>query len=429
MPANGWVTGVGMYMAKGSAGQRPARHVVYKGNTLAYESANITIPSTSYTLVEATLPSAVGILAGANVRFGMWSAYDGAFNSNIYSSVQQISDRPSTVRYVLREKTTGAPTAAPAGFTDYASVDNFTTYAVRGYLDYTANATPTKGTWKTPAASGTGQPTTVTLEGYMPHPAADSAYDSSASFDLQVYVLATGVMAINQNYATTQDERDDGYFSRAFALTNGVEYGAKFRHFDQLGVTSAWSDEVTFTVATAPNPPESLTPSGKVDVMSGFNYTGLYTHQVGTTANAAQVRVYNAAGTTLLYDSGTVAVSVASGGTITVPEFHADLTPGTTYRFEMRARDTANIWGNYSELQTFNANAAPNVPTNLAPADEQYTPTLTLTASVSDPDGDAITAAQAQLLTDANVATAGSPYTGVISGTAPNQVATFTIPS
>jgi hypothetical protein len=327
-----------------------------------------------------------------------------------------------------------APSTGPA--TPLSWTGTQYNYRPAATITYTANATPSQGTWKTPASPGGAVTATTTLEGYLPHPADDSAYDYSTSYDLQVYEAANPAnIAINANYTTTSGEKTQGYFARSVTLTNGMTYAAKFRHYDRFNVASVWSAETTFTVGVAQDAPTPTAPLGKLNVLTGYNYTATHDPDATLNADRAHVEVYNSTGLTLLYTTETpspggyvLSPEVAAGGTVTVPEFHADLAADTDYRWRMRVRDTDDVWTGWSGLQTINTNAAPTAPTNLAPAGDLYSPSLVLTANVTDPDGDTITGAQAVVETEAGVATAGSPYAMTISGTAPNQVATVTIP-
>jgi hypothetical protein len=419
----GWATGItGHWRGNGSTDK--GRLILYKNGTRVYFSASdVTLPNVATPQAATQTFSAIKMASGDRMEFGVV-----VFRASAACKYGFSNAANHKYQIVSLASITDAPASQSYSF-------SFNSSGPAGGVTYTPNATPDQGTFKTPAVSGAQVATTFDLEGYTPHPAADSAYDYSESYDLQVYeALNPTVFLINNNTATTPTERTNGYFTRSVTLTPGVLYEAKFRHKDSHGVYSPWSATTQFINGDAPNAPTPLGPTGKQNTFSGYNYTATYSHSDGTAANAAQVEVYNSTGTTLLYDSGTYALSVADGGTLTVPEFHADLTAGTTYRWRMRARDTASVWGPYSSAtpQTgtpFSANAAPVAPSSMNPTADAYTPTLVLTAVVSDPDGDTITAAQAQLETEAGVATSGSPYAGVVTGTAPNQVATFTIPS
>jgi hypothetical protein len=295
-----------------------------------------------------------------------------------------------------------------------------------------ANNAPSVGAFLSPASGGVTS-TSPTIQGTLTAPVADEALgDYVQSYDLQVYPTAAPTsFAVNSNYATTSAERTAGNFTRVVAgLTAGTAYTARYRQRDSMGVWGDWAS-VSFTATAGPNAPTSLTPSGKLNQLSGHDYTALYTHPATVAGDRVQVQIYNGAATALLYDSGEVVQAVSDNTTITVPEFHADLAVGTSYNVRVRARSTVggvSSWGPYSTFQSFYVNSPPTAA-SLAPSGDAYTPTLTLTASVTDANGDAVTAAEAELLTDADVATSGSPYTGVLSGTAPNQLATFTIPS
>jgi hypothetical protein len=292
------------------------------------------------------------------------------------------------------------------------------------------NNPPDPGAWRTPA-EGAVTSTQVLLTGYIGNPPSDVAFgDYTANYDLQVWRPDTGAFVVNGNFNLIDFDRTNGYFQKLVSgLIAGVAYAAKYRSRDSRGLYGLWSPTLNFTAAGGPNPPEPLGPSGKLDDLSGFDYTALYDHPSGVAADRVRVRVYNSLGTSLLYDSGEVVQAVADGGTITVPEWHADLPHSTGFRVEFAARSTVggvSTWSQYSAKLPFNTNAPP-VATDLEPSDDAFTPTLTLTARVTDPDGDPVTSAEAELRTAAGVLV--DTYAGVITGTAPEQVATFTVPS
>lgn len=164
-------------------------------------------------------------------------------------------------------------------------------------------------------------------------------------------------------------------------------------------------------------PPVLTSPSGKLNAISGYSYSGIYSHPASIAANAIHIQVYNAAGTELLYDSGTIAKTIAHGASWSEPEWHGDLAWGTHYSWRAQVRDANNSWGPWSSLKAFHTNAPPYSPTNLTPGQNATVGLVTLRCSVSDPDGDTITAVEAELFdVTEDEAVAGYPANMVVSG-------------
>ena len=291
---------------------------------------------------------------------------------------------------------------------------------LNAYVDYIEQEAPLTPTWRTPSANGTTVDQIPTLEGNLLQ-GGDASVDTIDEFQLQVYVLSTGVTVLDTTYATTSTERANGYFTRSIAgLSGAVTYGAKFRTKDSWGDWSAsFSAERTFTTVQGPNAPTPIGPTGKLNAINTFNYQATHSHPTPLNANAVQVLVTNNGGS-VLYDSGTVTgYNVANGGTLTLAEFHADLAWGTNYKWQMRVRDTANNWGSYTALQPFHTDAAPTAPTNLAPANNLITSSDVFTCNVSDPNGDPVTLAQIEVA----LVSTGALVTGYPAAMTVNAVA------
>src|SRR5215207_3325441 len=295
------------------------------------------------------------------------------------------------------------------------------------YVDYVANVAPLQPTWLSPA-QGASVALTPTWQVNLLQ-GADAALDTIDNVQLQIRRADNDTVVYDQILATTGTERTNGYLSRApVTLSPSTAYLAKARTRDSWGSWSTnWSIDLGVTTVAAPQATPTA-PVGKINAISGYNYTAAYTHLGSLNADRAQVLVKNASGVTL-YDSGEVTLSptVAPGATVTVPEWHTDLLWATSYQWQIRLRDTATSWGGYSTLAAFNTNAPPSAPTNLSPANNKTTPLRDFSATVSDPDGDAITAAQINLVdvTSGNVVVSGYPKAMTVSG----STATFSAPS
>lgn len=297
-----------------------------------------------------------------------------------------------------RTQTSSSNTAA-----DPLNGDAFQGYPLSLYVDYVANAAPSTPTQVAPVNNATGVSITPTFQGTNVHPASDDSYDSTDLVNLQIRRVSDNVVVSDTNF-TPSNTNPGGTWSKTSpaTLTGGISYEWRIRHSDSFGLWSSFSGWRTFTTLQGPSAPTAVAPLGKINAINTFNYQYQYAHPTPLNANAIQILVKNATGTTTLYDSGTVAVSTTNGGTATVAEWHADLGWGTGYTHQARFRDTGNTWGPYSERVSFQTDAAPNPPTNLAPTGGVSTGTTTLTCNLSDPDGDAVTLAQVEIV---NVAT------------------------
>jgi len=414
MPVNGWITEVHVH-ANGSGATVNRRLGLWdKDRARIYNGPVVSMGSGANWRTDAGL--SVRVAGGQDLWIGIYGAGD--------FQVRVRDDFPN------EKREQGGQSGIPPTLAGTVEPDR-----VACYCDYVANFAPSVGTWRPEAPSGIISSANPTFAGNTPHPAGDSAYDHTSEVHLQVWRASDGAMVYDSLFATTTSERDQGYFSRSassLGLTLGAAttYRAKFRHRDSWGVYPAsFSSEIEFTTSDIPAPPSLTSPSGKINAISGHNYVFLYTHPNGLAANAKQIQVWNSTGSSLLFDSGTLAISpaAASGETISTPEFHADLAWGTAYKWRARARDTSNNWSQYSPFKDFNTNAAPNAPTPLSPIDNKTTLSRAFSAAATDPDGDAITAAEIEIVNvDTGAVVAGYPAAMTVSG---GQSLAYTAPA
>lgn len=411
MPTDGWITDISIHICAANSGDTANyRLAVYEAASREFISP---VAGASFNGGSPQAKSAscdLRVNSGHTLRWGIGIQSTPAFIS--FSNVGS-----HNVNY----NETGTPPSP------WSSDGTFSGSALRGTLTYLANVAPTTPTWRTPSSNGATVAQTPTLEGNL-NQGADAAYDTIEEYNLQVYVLSTGITVLDTTFATTSAERAQGYFSRSISgLTGGTTYGARFRTKDSWGVWSAsFSAERTFTTVQGPNEPTPVSPLGKINAISGTPYVATHSHPGGLSANAAQVIVTNSTGSQL-YDSGTVVVSVAPGANVSVAEWHADLSWGTGYQWKMRVRDTSNNWGPYTTLQSFQTDAAPNMPVGLSPANNQVTSSAVFGATATDPDGDPISLAQIEIaLVSTGATVSGYPAsmtvnaaTGALSYTAP----------
>lgn len=393
-----------------------------QSNALAAQSPILTVANDAMRFYEFAPSAPFAVPAETQVWVGPWSD---ASSGTAYGKIgRNLSDG------VLALFASRAPTELPtslaippvAGF--YNTGDLISVYA-----DYVANAAPLEGSWSSPGTSTGLAPVTPTFAGTTPHPAADSAYDHTTEVHLQIWRTDTGAMVHDDLFQTTAEERASDTFSRApVNLVGSVTYKARFRHRDRVGVYSPWSSEITFTTVAGPNPPSPISPSGKINRLGGYEYTALYSHPDGISANAIQVQVTNPTGTTVLHDSGVVLANVSNNTVFSIAEFHPDLAWASGYGFRTRARDAAGGWSEYGVVKQFNTDAPPDAPTDLSPADNKTTASRSFTAAVSDPDGDPAKAAQIEIV-DAEAGTVVPGYPAQMGVAQGGRSVSYTAPA
>ncbi len=258
----------------------------------------------------------------------------------------------------------------------------------------------TAPTWRIPPSpTGSNQPQTPTFSGTTAAFAASGTASPVASVHLLCTRTSDGVVVYDAIFDLTATEKSQGYFSRAPVTLDGNRiHTARFRNKNELGEWTPFSSVLTFTTAAGPNAPTLSSPSGKINSISGYNYQGTYNHSGGLSSNAIEVEVWDSKGLSRLYASGTTAMTVAPGMAFSLAEFHTDLAWATKYSWRARFRDTSNNWGAWATRKSFNTNANPSIPTGLTPAQDQVVTMRDFSATVSDPDGDPVTAAEMELV-------------------------------
>lgn len=115
---------------------------------------------------------------------------------------------------------------------------------------------------------------------------------------------------------------------------------------------SAAELEIVYTVNAAPNAPTGLDPSND-DVVSSLTpvlSASFSDPDAGDTMSGYQIQVYEDDGTTLLWDSGTIASTVTSfSRTYAGPA----LDYNTFYKWRARTKDAGGLWGPYASLARF----------------------------------------------------------------------------
>ncbi len=261
-----------------------------------------------------------------------------------------------------------------------------------------ANSAPSTPNFREP--SGSVLSTTPTFRARF-NDANRNRGDYLNQYRIQVRRVSDGSSFWNATFDATSDERTpeaDGYMymGRAYSgttLVRGTAYEWRVQMSDHFGAWSPWSSWLEFTPTALGTVTLKGTPTGKIETNTP-DFQGRWTHQTGTTMKRVKVRIWNAAGTTVLqngadFDIADVASSAAPGTLFTLPWANAGLNPlawGTGYQYEVRGYDGTQ-WSPWSGKRSFKTNAAPTVPSSLSPSGEVATSSYpTLSARFSDAD-------------------------------------------
>lgn len=154
--------------------------------------------------------------------------------------------------------------------------------------------------------------------------------DLQSAFDLQ-----WGTNGVNWN-TISQVTNNNYYDLPANTLPVGTIYW-KIRTYDQYGLVSPYSSQVTITVATPSDAPIILQPSGTVSISKPI------VQWSSTSQIAYQIIVLNSQGGTH-WDTGEV---ITSNKAVTLG---VDLINLNDYTIKVRVKDNNSLWSNYSSL-------------------------------------------------------------------------------
>jgi hypothetical protein len=175
-----------------------------------------------------------------------------------------------------------------------------------------------------------------------------------------------GFLFVNSN----ETNEDDGleFYSR--------EKGTGFRPYL----------EIDYTDNTAPNAPTSLDPTGDevVEVLTPILSGTFSDPNVGDAMSGYQIQVYEDDGTTLVWDTGTIA---KVGTSFSKQYAGTTLIYGDFYKWKARTKDSSSAWGPYSSLQRFQVvdDTPPAAIDGLSATAGDASITLDWTASELDP--------------------------------------------
>ncbi len=288
------------------------------------------------------------------------------------------------------DRNAGLPQPPPNPFGSYVS-------STQGHVtiwgDATANTAPATPTGLSP--SGTINDTVPTFAATFDD-AQEALGDYLNQYRIQVRRQSDGVSFWDTTITASSSERTADALSKVYGgttLVRGTTYEWRCQMSDHFGAWSAWTAWTAFTPANLGFVTLDAAPTGKIEDDTP-DFQGRWTHQAAAAMTRVQVRLWNGTGSTVLqtgadYDIADVASSASPGTLFTVPWANTGLTTlawGTSYQYDIRGYDGTQ-WSDWSAKRTFNTNAAPSIPANLAPANSAVSSTLPkLTCTATDVD-------------------------------------------
>lgn len=399
VPDNGWITGMGVH-AGGYGGTARSRLCIWDGNgNLEYQSSVETWGSTRAWRDRAGLGLRATKDADAKIGFYRDKTDATQFSTN------HGPDNDVKVSTFLPDSYGSAP-----------NVGSFERYApdlLAAYFDILYNVAPSVGAWSspTPANNATDADTGQILSGTMPHNGGDGAFDFTETVQVLVRRESNGALLANSSFEPTGAERTAGKWSRKIVdLPPGAWVTAEFRHRDSWGVWSGYSALRRFMANSGPSAPVLTSPAAKVNVLP-FTIAGDYFSQTGVASEGVQIEVWNEAKTIMLVSSTWSGIPVTpwsrSSAGVMFGSFVFEY--GKVYNVRARVRDTSLVAGPFSAYVKTTINSKPSIPSSLVPQGGKATSSNVLSMKVADPNKDPITAALAEISTQAGATVFNSP--------------------
>lgn len=217
-------------------------------------------------------------------------------------------------------------------------------------------------------------------------------------------------------------------FGAPIPLVGGTVYQWVTNVKDSGGVWGPWGAWDYFIVNTAPNAATvAVVETPNSDILT-LTPTVSVTHNdsdIGDTLMHGYEVIVEKVGSTQIYDSGAVDLTSSSDWATTKQVTLPTLTDpddanawGTQFRVKARTKDRFNVWGPYSGWVLFTTHIT-GAPINLAPANDEITPTTTPTFTFDRASSsDTITSYQILLYDDnlSSVWDSGTISTGISNG-------------
>lgn len=202
--------------------------------------------------------------------------------------------------------------------------------------------------------------------------------DELNQFRIQVRRQSDGTSFWDTTLTASSGEKAADAISRAYGgttLVRGTTYEWRCQMSDYFGAWSAWTSWTAFTPVNLGFVTVDADPTGKIEDNTP-DFDGKWTHQASEDMTIAQVRLWNAAGTTLLqtgaeYDISDVSSAASPGTAFEVAWADTGFTTlawGTGYQYQIRGKDESALWSDWSAKRSFTTNAAPSVPSGLSPS-------------------------------------------------------------
>ncbi len=287
----------------------------------------------------------------------------------------------------LYKKNNGSTTPSEPLYTS-SSNEGVMTVAI-GYDPNDAPSTPTNR-----SPSGTITTTTPTFNSDFND---TNTNRGDALKQYQIQLRQVGQTALKWDTGTrtaTTSETSAAVTTSAYggsALTSGNSYEWRIRHRDRFNAWSNWSSWLTFTVAAAGAMGQGSSPIGKQLTQTPGPFVNPWSHPSGLSTNAVQIRLVS--GSTILQTSPIITKTVANGANSSITWAESAFTAlayGSEMAYEVRGRDTANVWSDYGPNRTISINAYPNQPTITSPKNSVVLTALPkLIGKVTDPDNSA----------------------------------------
>lgn len=432
MPEDGWVTGMGMTLSVEPDATSPVdiRFVLYKGESRVTYSPLISVGAKTFKEFIVDWPG-FRFERGQAIRWGYHRASAFDFDRELKVPVKT-GQGSSNDFFVGRFDGTSIP---PENHGGGVIDDIYDGHQATGYYTYQSNEDPSKGEWRSPTPSGQQTGKKYTFKGTVPHGNGDAAYDRTTQVQIRVYERSKGPtasgMVFNQIITLDNSLAPGAVFeiTRNIPVSAGGFYSCDFRHFDTFGAVSPFSDSRNFSVVAGPDTPVPTSPvsGAKLDQISDITWSGTYSHSDGVNGDAVRLRIWNGSGTAVLHFSGIISKvsSPDTGWNVFPADWNPMLEWGKRYGWDVQWRDQNGNWSNYCEIQPFKTNSFPTKPVNLEPGGDKITPVADFRATIQDPDGDPVVAAEIEIVNaDTNVVLAGYPKAMTVDG----NEATFSSP-